>query len=219
MQKITAIQAQKKNPNRVNIYLDGDFAFGLARITGAWLRVGQLLEPDEITRLKDKDARERALQQAMLFLSYRDRSEAEIRQNLRKHKTPDDVIENVLAHLRQNHFADDAKFAQTWVDNRSTFRPRGRRALALELRQKGIDEVIIDKVLESVDDEALAREAGLKKARKLQVQDETEFRKKLSDFLARRGFPYSVIKPAVSEIWEQTRTKADQQSVDNEENS
>jgi regulatory protein len=92
MKKITALTVQKKNPNRVNVHLDGEFAFGMALIVAAWLRVGQELSDEKIEQLQAEDARERALQQAMLFLSYRARSESEIRQNLRKHEIPEPVI-------------------------------------------------------------------------------------------------------------------------------
>ena len=95
MKKITAIEPQK-NRNRVNIHLDGEFAFGLARITAAWLKVGDVLSDEKIAKLQAEDARERAFQQAMLFLSYRARSEKEIRQNLRKHEIPEDVVEETL---------------------------------------------------------------------------------------------------------------------------
>ena len=47
-QKITALKAQKRNPNRINVYLDGIFAFGLARVVAAWLQVGQTLSDEKI---------------------------------------------------------------------------------------------------------------------------------------------------------------------------
>ena len=217
MRKITALQVQKKNPNRINIHLDGEYAFGLARIVAAWLHIGQTLDEEKIAKLQAEDARERAMQQAMLFLSYRARSEKEIRQNLSKHEIPDVVIEETLDRLRRNGFADDKQFANAWVENRSTFRPRGRRALTLELRQKGIDDATIESALEDVDEDTLAYEAGQKKARKLKVQEWSEFRKKMSDFLARRGFSYSVIAPIVSRLWNEIHTDREVQIIDNEE--
>jgi len=201
MKKITAIEIQKRSPNRVNIHLDGEFAFGLARIVAAWLRVGQELSEEKIEQLQVEDARERALQQAMLFLSYRARSESEIRQNLRKHEIPEPVIEQTLERLRQNGFANDTQFARVWVENRSAFRPRSRRMMAMELRQKGLDAEAVSSAIESVDDEALAYEAAQKRAPRLKSLEWNEFRKKLSEFLARRGFSYSVIAPVVTRIW------------------
>ena len=217
MKKITALQVQKRNPNRVNVHLDGEYAFGLARIVAAWLQVGQTLDEDKIEKLKAEDTRERAMQQALLFLSYRARSEKEIRQNLSKHEIPDTIIEDTLERLRRNGFANDKQFASAWVENRSTFRPRGRRALALELRQKGIDNATIESALEGVDEEALAYEAGLKKARKLTALEWSDFRKKTSEFLARRGFSYSVIAPIVSRLWKEIHPEGEEQIIDNEE--
>jgi len=201
MKKITALVVQKRNPNRVNVHLDGEYAFGLARIVAVWLRVGQELDEEKLKRLQVEDARERAVQQALLFLSYRARSESEIRQNLRKHEMPEEVIEETLARLRQDGLANDGQFAQAWVENRSTFRPRSRRMLAMELRQKGLNDEAVSSALEDVDDEPLAYEAAKKRAPRLKALEWADFRKKLSEFLARRGFSYSVIAPVVTRIW------------------
>jgi len=204
MAKITAIVSQKGDQDRVNIHLDGQYAFGLAKIIAAWLKVGQELSEEKIASLQSDDARERAYQQALLFLSYRTRSESEIRQNLRKHELPEDVIEYTLARLRENRLADDDQFARAWVENRSTFRPRSRRALQVELRQKGLSDEAAQSALAAVDDEALAYEAGLKKVHRFRDLERDEFRRKLSEFLARRGFPYSVIASVVPRLWSET---------------
>ena len=207
MAKITAIVSQKGDPNRVNIHLDGEYAFGLAKITAAWLKVGQELNEGKITSLQTEDARERAYQQALLFLSYRTRSESEIRLNLRKHELPEDIIEYTLARLRENKLADDDQFARAWVENRNTFRPRSRRALSVELRQKGLSDEAARSALATVDDEVLAYEAGLKKVHRIQDLEWNEFRRKLSEFLARRGFPYSVIVPVVTRLWNEAHAE------------
>jgi regulatory protein len=201
MKKITAIEAQKRTPDRVNIHLDGEFAFGLSRIVAAWLRVGQELSEEKIEQLQAGEARERALQQAMLFLGYRARSESEIRQNLRKHEIPEPIIEETLERLRQDGLANDNQFARAWVENRSAFRPRSRRLMAMELRQKGLDDEAIASATENVDDETLAYEAAQKKVARLKNLEWSEFRKKMSDFLGRRGFSYSVIAPVVTRVW------------------
>lgn len=205
MKKITAIEVQKRTPNRVNIHLDGEFAFGLARIVAAWLRVGQELSDEKIEQLQAAEARERAFQQAMLFLSYRARSESEIRQNLRKHEIPEPVIEQTLVRLRENGLANDSQFARAWVENRSAFRPRSRRMMAMELRRKGLDEQVVSSAMADVDDEALAYEAAQKKAARYKDLEWNEFRKKLGDFLARRGFSYTVVAPVVTRIWNEAR--------------
>lgn len=210
MKKITALVVQRKNPNRVNVHLDGEFAFGLSRIVAAWLRVGQELSEEKIEQLVAEDGRERAFQQAMLFLSYRARSEAEIRQNLRKHEYPEPVIEHTLERLRRDGLANDDQFAQAWVENRNTFRPRSRRMMAMELKQKGLADEAIRSAIEHVDDEASAYEAARKRAARFKGLEWNDFRKKLSEFLARRGYSYAVIAPVVTRIWNETHAETHQ---------
>jgi regulatory protein len=201
MRKITAIEAQKNNPKRVNLYLDGEFAFGLDRFVAAWLTVGQSLEEEKIAKLQAEDAQEKAYQQAMLFLSYRARSETEVRKNLEKHEIPSIVIDQTIERLREERLVNDGQFAQAWVANRSEFRPRSRRALTVELRQKGLTEADIKSATEAVDEESLSYAAAQKRVRRLDGLEWSEFRKKLSEFLARRGFGYDVITPTVKRLW------------------
>jgi len=182
MRKITAIESQK-NRNRVNIHLDGEFAFGLDRFVAAWLKTGDELSEEKIARLQGDDAREWAYQQALLFLSYRARSEKEIRQNLRKHEIPEEVIEQTLERLQEAGLANDNQFARVWVENRNTFRPRSRRVLAMELRQKGLDDETVQSATADVDDDALAYESAIKRANRFKSLEWSEFRKKLSEYL------------------------------------
>lgn len=199
----------------MNIFLEGEFAFSLSRITAAWLKTGDLLGEDKILKLQSEDTRERAYQQALLYLGYRSRSEKEIRQNLQKHEVPSDVIEEMLDRLRASRLADDGSFARLWVENRSTFRPRSKRALEIELRQKGIPQEAIRESLTGLDEEALAYEAASKRAGRYKSLEWDGFKKKLSDFLARRGFTYSISAPVVSRIWNETH--ADTHSIEDED--
>ena len=204
MRKITAIEAQKRNPSRVNIYLDDQFAFGLSRIVAAWLQVGQELSEDKISSLQGEDSCEVAMQMALHFLSYRARSLEEVRKNLEKHEIPEPVIQNTLERLQNAGLLNDHDFARTWVENRNTFRPRGRRALRLELRLKGLDETIIENTLdEMTDEESLALDAARKHIRKLKGLAWQDFRNKLGGFLSRRGFPYEVIAPVTRQVWQE----------------
>ena len=91
MLKITDIQPQKHDPSRLNVYLDGEFAFGIARVVAPWLKVGQEISTETMAELIEKDQREKAYQRALNYLSYRVRSEEEVRRNLRKHEVPDQV--------------------------------------------------------------------------------------------------------------------------------
>jgi regulatory protein len=206
--KITGLKVQKKNTQRVNVYLDGEFAFGLRRIVAAWLQIGQELSEEKIAQLKADDAREEAYQRALRALDTRPRSVAEVRQKLLEHDIPEDLAEGVLERLKASGFLNDERFAQTWIENRSEFRPRGRRALVYELRQRGVDAEAIEASLEDLDEASLALQAAHKQARKLQGLEWPEFRLKLTGFLARRGFNYEDAVAAVSQVWANLENQA-----------
>lgn len=111
----------------------------------------------------------------------------------------------MLERLQRNGLINDTDFARAWVENRNTFRPRSRRALQAELRQKGLPEELVQTVLEeNVDEDELARQAARKHARKLQSLEWMDFRKKMSGFLGRKGFSYEVIAQVVRQVWEET---------------
>ena len=218
MKEITAIEPQRKNPQRVNVYLDGEFAFGLSRIVAAWLKTGQEISDEKIASLKADDERELTYQKALHFLSYRPRSAAEVRQNLTKRGISGTVVEEAILRLQRVGLVDDEAFARAWVENRNEFRPRSKSALRMELRRKGLEEELIRSVLdELVDEDALALEAGRKYLRRLAGLEWPDFRRKLGGFLARRGFSYTTLAPVVSKIWEESRMADDVGYLDEED--
>ena len=206
---ITALQVQKKNPQRVNVFINDEFAFGLARITAAWLTVGQELSETKIIELKNQDQKEQALQRALHLISYRPRSEAEVRNHLQKYQISEETTTEVIARLRETGLLNDQQFAETWIENRATFRPRSKLALRIELRQKGIADEIVEDMLASVSDEDQAYEAAQKKARQFRALDEKSFKQKLLGFLARRGFSYEVASPVIKKLWEEKNNEED----------
>lgn len=208
---VTALVTQKRNKSRVNVYIDGEFAFGIAAIHAARLHKGQNLTPQEIQELEHLDAVEVAYERALSLLSYRPRSEWEIRQRLEKKAKqdfPPDVLDDVVERLQRVGLLDDEEFARYWVNNRQQFKPRSKRALRYELRRKGVANAVIDAALEAVDDDDAALEAARKRASRLAGSDWETFRKKLGGFLARRGFTYDVSREVVDRLWQEYATEA-----------
>jgi regulatory protein len=201
--KVTALRFQKRNKDRVNVYLDGEFALGLAAIVAAPLRVGQTLSDAEIEALRRHDGVERSYEKALNFLSYRPRSAEEVRRNLYKKQIDAAVIEAVVERLLRAGLLDDREFARYWVDNRRKFNPRGTRALRHELWQKGVPDQIIDEVLEDFPETNAAREVAQAGLRRYKHLDRETCQRRLSAYMARRGFSYAVIKPLVHEMLDQ----------------
>ncbi|HID61400.1 MAG TPA: hypothetical protein EYP49_01445 [Anaerolineae bacterium] len=198
---ITALKLQKKNKERVNVYLDGRYAFSLVAIEAAKLKRGQLLSDQEIEDLLERDSFQKAYSRVLRFLSYRPRSEAEVRRYLQGKKVPPTIETEVVEHLTAAGLLDDRDFARYWVENRESFNPRGRHALRYELRQKGLSEEIIALALEDIDEEESAYRALISRARRMSPLDRGSFRKKLGSFLRRRGFSYEAISAALERTW------------------
>jgi regulatory protein len=199
--KITALKYQKRNRDRVNVYIDGRFAFGLPDIVAAKLKTGQCLSDAEITALCEEDSVEKAYNRCLNYLSYRPRSTFEVRTYLQKRDVAERHVEEVIARLERAGLLDDEEFARFWVDNRERFRPRGLRALRFELRRKGVDDTTIEQALASVDVTDSAYRSGRKKARQLQHQDRDTFYRKLVAYLARRGFDYQIARQVADRCW------------------
>ncbi len=115
---VSGISAQKRNPQRVNIYLDGEFAFGLSSIVAGWLQVGQKLSEQKIDELRQKDGNEVAFQSALKLLNYRSRTKKEISQKLIEKGYSNAQIQDVIDRLENSGLVEDARYAQMWVENR-----------------------------------------------------------------------------------------------------
>lgn len=200
---ITNLRFQKHTADRVNVYLDGAYALALPALEAARLRVGQHLDDAEIARLQALDLRQKAYDRALRFLSYRPRSAAELRRHLGEAEIDPDTIEETLARLAEQGYLDDAEFAQFWIENRQRFRPKGAQALRQELRQRGLDNETIAGALEGLDAAEDAYQAAKSRAQRLAAlaqADPAGFRRKLGDFLLRRGFSYDVVKEVVGRL-------------------
>ncbi len=206
---ITALKYQKRRRDRVSVYLDGRFAFGVPEIVAARLKVGQSLSDAEIEALREHGSVEEAYNRALGYLSYRPRSQAEIAAYLQRHDIPDTQAEEVVDRLKAAGLVDDQAFAQFWVENREQFRPRGPRALRYELQRKGIGQEAIVQALEGVDPLADAYQAAARKAQQLSHLEQPEFFRKLVDYLARRGFDYGVAKETANRYWSELRPETE----------
>ncbi len=200
---ITALIVQKRNKERVNVYLDGKFAFGLALSEAVRLRKGQHLSDEEIAQLRALDEIEMAREHALRFLSYRPRSAAEVRRSLRQSKRgfSEETIETVVARLERAGLIDDEAFARFWVENRARFGPRSTQALRYELRRKGVPDAVITAALAAVDEETAAYEAARQRAPRYAKADRETFRRYMGGYLARRGFSVHLIRDVLNRLW------------------
>lgn len=201
MATITALTAQMKNPDRVNVFIDGTFALGLAQTVAAGLRVGQEISQAELEKLDQHDEVHRARERVLGLLARRPYSSSEISRYLRRHQMGDETIQNVIDDLTEAKLIDDDAFAAYWVEQRETFRPRSRLALRQELSQKGVDREVVNEALSEIDEIDAARRVALKQAGRWRGLAEAEWRTKLTRYLMRQGYPYDIVSEIVSETW------------------
>jgi regulatory protein len=208
MAKITALQTQASDPNRISIFVDEHFLMGVNAliVLKMGLRLNQELTKAQIQQLEQEETLQKATDRAMNYLSSRPHSRQEVKRYLRQKETPPEMIDTVLERLNELDLINDETFASFWVESRGHFRPKGAQALRSELKMKGVQREVIDEIVTGEQDEELALTAGRKKALTLVRQPDIDFntfRTRLGPFLQRRGFSYEVTKHAVQQLWKE----------------
>jgi len=195
--KITAIKQQVKRQDRYSVYGDGKylFSFSEGELLSSGLRIGQELDENSLSELKDKATIDKAYDRAINLVSRRPRSEGELRDYLKRKEYENQVSEVVIEKLRARGYVNDEDFAKRWVENRRLLKSTSKRRLAQELKQKRIADDIIRQVLErdETDELEVVKVLVEKKRKQSKYQDEL----KLMQFLARQGFSYDTIKSAM----------------------
>jgi regulatory protein len=153
--------------------------------------------------LADRNSLQDCLDAAYRYLSYRPRSEAEIRQYLHRRRFADEVAEKTIAQLREQNLSDDFAFAKFWTHNRLSFRPKSKRLIKKELRDKKVAAEIIEQVTEDIDDEEIAYKLGSSRMPALAHLDYPDFYRRLSSYLTYRGFSYEVVKRTAALLWQE----------------
>jgi len=200
MPVITSIKPQKNN-KRLNIYIDNKFAFGLDldNFVKFHLKVDQELDEKQINKIIKEAEFKKILDKLLNFATLRPRSEKEIKDYLKRKKSPESITEELFKRLNNLELIDDTEFARWWVEQRQSFSPKTKRVLSNELRIKGIDREIIKEILEEteIDEEKIAKELIIKKMYKWEKLDDKIRRQKITQYLAGRGFDWNTIGKVV----------------------
>ncbi len=207
MSEITALRPGRSRDKKVNVFLDGKLAFSLPADVALkeGLRTGQELDGSRVEAMVKAEQFRRCSDAVARYLSFRPRSEAELTAKLKRRGFNVETVEAVLARLKEQGLVDDVAFARFWQENRDSFSPRGQRLTRLELRRKGVDKETIDQVVDTVSDSDSAYRAAFSRARRLPQSDYQAFRRRLGDYLRRRGFSYEVVDHTVDLVWKELR--------------
>lgn len=202
MPEVTLLKPQK-NGKRVNVYLDGEFGFGidLDNLVINHIKPGSVLTDEEIKKIIRKAEFQKTLDKLLKFAMLRPRSEKEIDDYLKRKKVHESMWKDLLEKLKHFELLDDAKFAKWWVEQRLAFKKISAKVLKLELFKKGINKEIVENILEEtpIDEQKMARDLLEKRVYKWEGLDPREAKQKKFQYLAGKGFDYEVVEKILSE--------------------
>lgn len=202
---ITKIENQKKNKERFNVFIDGQFACGISgdTLVRFSLSTNDEIKEETLDEIKNFDEYLYSKKISYDFLSYRIRSVKEIKDKLKLKEISQGTIEKTIAHLKELKLLDDEEFARQLVKEKLASKPVGKAVLKQKLFQKGISAEISERVLEESfndsNEKEFVKEIFNKYFGKVKGLDVFKQRKKMFDYLARKGFDFEIIKEVINE--------------------
>lgn len=196
--KITSVTQQKKRKDRYNVFIDGEFAFG---IDGVDLLYYKLKEGTELSKERYDEITEQlvfinARETAMRYIDYKRRTEKEVRAKLNGEYSAD-IVERVLELLKRYKIVDDAEYARLYIKDCLNLKGWGKKRILTELYARGIPRELAEPHFSGTEDVLSEKAEKLLERRiKGNIQDQKEYKKHM-DFLLRRGFDYTAAKNAL----------------------
>lgn len=193
MKEISEITSQKKG-DRLNVFIDGEFAFGVEYQTAVkfGLKIGRCLSQKEIDDIQLEEGNVAAFNRALKYAVKKTVSEKQMREYLKKHGYNDIAIDIAIDKLKEYSYLGDDKFASAYVCTYSG--ARGQRRLQMELKNAGVEQDIIDEALAGKDD-TIACLSCIEKYKRTHKEVD---RQKLTAYLAYRGFDYDDISYCIA---------------------
>lgn len=204
---ITRLAPQSKNPERVSVYVDDAFAFGIHQdlLLEFNLRTGLHLDTETQVAIMVAERERAARAKALDYLSYKPRTAQEVRRKLTRSGFADGVAEQAVARMQDLGYVDDADYARRYAEQRFRSKGHGPRRIAYDLRRRGVARQHIDAALDTLradkDLTSRARALARKRWKRLsREQDPYKRRRKLSRYLQRRGYSFDVIRRITDEL-------------------
>lgn len=205
MSVITKIEIQKKNKERVNIYLDGEYAFSISAelIYKENIKVKDVVDVERLKSVADKESYIRCKNSALKTIERSYKTEKEVIEKLKIKGYEQKHIEESIKFLKEYKFLNDDYYAEAFI--RDKLSSKGSQRIRQELIKKGISRDTIEKKLYGIDKDTeknTARELANKKLRVIQKSEKDTYKisGKLYRFLISRGYTYDVVKEVVKDV-------------------
>ncbi len=204
---VTKLTVQKNNPDRVSVFIDGAFAFGVHQnlVLKHELHAGRVLTAEEQQAIQEEDRVAKAKARALEYLAYKPRTVAEVRRKLQEKEYEAPVIDAVVEEFRERGYLDDVQYAEEYVRSRFSAKGYGPVRIEQELRKRGVDRPLAETAVEDffaeTDERAAAREHAEKGWSRIGREDDPRKRRdKLYRYLTRRGYTYDVVREVIDEM-------------------
>lgn len=205
MNIITKIEVGKRNKERVNIYIDEEYAFSISAelIYKENIKVKDKIDVDSLKKLADEDNYIKCKNAALKTIERTYKSEKELAQKLALKGYDDHIINRTINFMKEYNLLNDNNYATMYVKDKS--RNIGKKKIKYSLLQKGIDEEIIESELEKINNDevkAIVYEMALKKYKVFSKRENDNYKltQKLYRFLMGKGYDYDLIKDVVKSI-------------------
>ena len=205
MNIITKIEVGKSNKERVNIYIDEEYAFSISAelIYKENIKVKDKIDVDSLKKLADEDNYIKCKNTALKTIERTYKSEKELAQKLALKGYDDHIINRTINFMKEYNLLNDNNYATMYVKDKS--RNIGKKKIKYSLLQKGIDEEIIESELEKINNDevkAIVYEMALKKYKVFSKRENDNYKltQKLYRFLMGKGYDYDLIKDVVKSI-------------------
>lgn len=205
--EITKLTVQKNDPDRMSVFVEGTFAFGVHQdlVLKHRLHTGRVLTSEEQQEIVDEDRIAKAKGRALDYLAHKPRTEAEVHRKLQQKDYPPSVIERVVAYLRDRGYLNDAEYTEEYVRRRFSVKGYGPVRIEQELRKRGVDRTLVEATVEDffaeADPLAAARAHAEKGWSRIGREDDPRKRRdKLYRYLTRRGYTYDTVRQVIDEM-------------------
>lgn len=205
MNKITNIEEQKRNKDRVNIYVDNDYAFSLSKevLIKEGLKVNDIIDLEKLTKVSKEDNYIKCKGAALRIIEKTIKTESEIKKKLLLKGYDDETINRTIDFLKEYNFLNDESYATMYVRDKS--KGQGKNKIKYDLIKKGLDEDTILEAIAKIDsdnEENIAYEMALKKYNTIKKRETDSYKlsQKLYRFLLSKGYGYDIASRVIKSI-------------------
>jgi len=206
MGKITKIETQKKNANRVSIYIDGEFKFGVYKNVFITLGIatGDEIDENQMAEMIAEDEYKRGINAALSYISYQQRTEKEVRDKLAKDQLDSKLVKRIIDAIKGYGYINDYVYAKDYISFK--IEHSGTNKIKSKLKEKGISDEVLNELLSAYSESYMESKAlAVAEKKNESFGERLEYSKRysrLTGFLTRRGYPYGIVKSVVASVLE-----------------